>query len=127
MILLGNLKKINDENFLVGFRYYNALNDGCKIEDIIGNNELYVLANELPEEMYYENKSSELHVNPKTKEVWYEYMEISKTDEQITKETIEKLQKDNAQLLKENVKKDVIIESLSKDVADIYKMVGGNK
>lgn len=59
----------------------------------------------------------------KTKEIKYEYLD----NEDSNKEIIEKLQKDNAQLLKENVKKDAIIESLSKDVADIYKMVGGNK
>lgn len=57
---------------------------------------------------------------------YFEY-EDNRTIEEIFKETIENLQQDNAQLLKENVKKDAIIESLSKDIADIYKMIGGNK
>ena len=128
MIFLGELNIINTEDAIPSLIHEQPFHDiyGFKqTQDEL--NKIGILVESLPTKETYIGKTSELHVNPKTKEVWYEYTDIPKNNDEITKDTIDNLQKDNALLLKENAKKDAMIESLNKDVADIYKVIGGNK
>ncbi|SFA69984.1 hypothetical protein [Clostridium frigidicarnis] len=128
MIFLAQLKPINSKNSIVGYIHYDPFNDEYGLNESVDNlKKEGIIIDSIPKPSLIKNKVPELHVNPETNEVWYEYSEIPKSDEELTKDTIDNLQKDNALLLKENAKKDAMIESLNKDVADIYKVIGGNK
>jgi hypothetical protein len=45
-----------------------------------------------PDQVQMQSKNSVMYINPSTKEIWYEYIDIPKTNEQILIEKVDSLQ-----------------------------------
>lgn len=83
MIILFNLQKVDEGKYKVLGQHHmpEVLSD----EDVksLGSS---ITVPSLPEEIIVKNKVSELYCNPETKEVWYEYLDIPKTEIELLRE-----------------------------------------
>lgn len=57
-----------------------------------------ILVDSIPEPEEVEGKDPVLYCNPETKELWYEYEDIPKTEEEIQAEKVESLEQSIAEL-----------------------------
>lgn len=94
MIYLG-FDKITEQKARVYLRNYNPAE--LSIEMV----EKGVLVDEVPFDERLEGKSSTLFVNPQTKEMWYEYLDLSKEPAAIESE-IEEIKQENKMLKAQN-------------------------
>ena len=100
MIYLGNLTKITDTKYSIGLTHYvpfdsvNGMNktpEELKLEGILVDN--------IPEPKRIEGKSSAMYINPTNKEIFYEYVDIPKTQENLMQERMRSLEQSNAEMM----------------------------
>jgi len=87
MIYLGNLEQIKDNKYKVGLIHYRP-------QDI--DTSEGILVDKLPEPTQQDGKVAVLYVNIDTKEPFYEYEDIPKTEESILKERVYELEQGQA-------------------------------
>ncbi|WP_048341133.1 hypothetical protein [Clostridium haemolyticum] len=125
MIFLGNLNKITDEKYSIGFIHYipfdkeNGLNKSKEQLEQEG-----VLIESIPKSKQIECKQPIMYWNPIKKEIFYEYKYIPKTKEELQEIELENLKKNNevltetiAKLTIDSKKKDMLATQLASTVA----------
>lgn len=75
MIFLGNLEQIKDNKHKVNFIHYKA--------ELLQDTSNGILVDNLPEQTQQDGKAALLYVNKDTKEPFYEYEDIQKSEESI--------------------------------------------
>lgn len=102
MIFLGQLNKITEEKFSIGFIHYmpfdkkNGLGktkEGLEKEGILIEN--------LPEPKQIKGKQAIMYFNPIKKEVFYEYNDIPKSKEEMVQDNFNQLKEENKELKKQ--------------------------
>lgn len=83
MIFLGNLVKVAEGNYKVGLQ--NPFPE--TIPEIYKSSGIVV--DELPPKVEIDGKSTMLHCNPVTKELWYEYEDVQKSEGQLLLEEMD--------------------------------------
>lgn len=94
MIFLGQLSKITDVKYSIGFIHYmpfDSVNGLGKTQAQLEQEG--ILIDSIPEPQILEGKSPIMYVNPMRKEIFYEYIDIPKTKEELQAEEIENLKK----------------------------------
>ncbi|GCD10604.1 hypothetical protein [Clostridium tagluense] len=104
MIFLGNLTKITDIKYKIGFIHYmpfDVVNGMNKTQEELEKDG--ILVDDIPEAKQVDNKNPIMYVNPKNKEIFYEYIYISKTQEQGIENNIQDrmkaLEQSNAEMM----------------------------
>lgn len=99
MIYLGNLKQINEEKTLVNFIHYKPFHEkhglGKTREELQQEG---ILVDSIPELVEIDGQSASLYCNLITKELWYEYEDVPKSEEGIQQEEINTLRQELAEL-----------------------------
>lgn len=88
-------------------------------EELLKEDYVEIEEKNIPEPKEQKNKGCYLCLNPETKELWYEYYNIPKTQKDIQKENMESLAQIVAKLNLENKKKDAIATTLAQTVATL--------
>lgn len=93
MIFLGNLIEENNKTRvgLIHTMPFDKENGFSKTEEELQT--MGILVDSLPEKIEKEGKECILYCNSSNKELWYEYIDIKKTQEQIQEENMEGVQK----------------------------------
>lgn len=101
-------KKINNDNALVVTQNFFPFDKvtGIPEEDQIQG----IFIEKIPEPIIQDGKNPILHINPNTKEMWYEYVDIPKTQEQIQQEKITALEQQ--------------LEVTNQAIAEVSMMIG---
>ncbi|AKA69826.1 hypothetical protein [Clostridium scatologenes] len=117
MIFLGNLTKISDTKYSVGYTHYKPLDE---INGLKKSKEQLeqegILVDSILEPQQIEGKQAVMYWNPVDKVIFYEYEDIQKSKEVTEKETFTQTL---AQLAIENKKKDTMIKQLVQTVNDL--------
>lgn len=94
MIYLGDLQKVTDTKSKVGFVHFMPLDAESGLHKTIDElNTTGVLVEVLPQAEKIDGKNAVLCVNPQTKEIFYEYVDIPLTPEEEMRRKIEEQQK----------------------------------
>lgn len=99
MIYLGNLIKITDTKYSIGFIHYmpfDAINGLGKTQEQLEQEG--ILIESVPQSQVIEGKTSIMYVNPVDKLIFYEYEDIPKSKEDLQQELNAKLLKDSASM-----------------------------
>lgn len=100
MIFLGEMQKIDSAKYSVSLIHsqpFDAKNGLGKTQEQLEQEG--ILVEGIPELIQTDGKQAMLYYNPATKELWYEYDDIPKTEEELLKEQVVELQAQNAQML----------------------------
>lgn len=99
MIYLSNFQKISDEDYVVNFIHYKPFDVEHGLGDTIeGLEREGALVSSIPTTETPEGMVAKLHFNPITKELWYVYEVIQKTQEELQRELIDQLILDNLKM-----------------------------
>lgn len=109
MIFLGSLKKISDDKFDIGFIHYMPFDSKVGL----GKTETELLAegaliNNIPNAEIIEGKNSTMFYNPLTNSIFYEYVDVPKSKEQIIEDELEELKQQNAAMMLALVTNDLL-------------------
>lgn len=99
MIYLGEFQQVENNKYKVGYIHYMPFHEkhglGKTVEELEQEG---ILVDSIPEPQQIEGKAPILYCNPETKELWYEYEDIPKTQEEKQQEEIEALKQSIAEL-----------------------------
>lgn len=93
MIFLGSLVKITTTKYSIGLVHhvpFDEVNGLHKTKEQLEKEG--ILVDSIPEPQQIEGKSPIMYINPSTKEVFYEYIDIPKTKEELQEERITMLE-----------------------------------
>lgn len=78
MIYLYDLQKVTDTDYIVGGQHFMPFDEqhglGKTKEQLEAEGGIFV--DSLPQKEHIEGKAPILHINPQTKEMWYEYQDV---------------------------------------------------
>lgn len=78
-----------------------------------------LLVEEVPEPEQREGKYGVLMINPVTKELYYNYFDIPKTEADLQRERLQSLEEENAGLIFQNAIQDMRIDSVENENAEL--------
>lgn len=100
MVYLFDFIKVTDENLIVNCVHHLPFDEVHGLHRTVEElNETGILVETLTNPNAGEYQSSILHVNPITKETWYEYIDIPKPPEQIQADKLEQLENQTAEYM----------------------------
>ncbi|MHB9937899.1 hypothetical protein CF098_07700 [Clostridium sporogenes] len=120
MIYLGNLKKIEQNKYMIGHIHYmpfDEINGLRKTKEELEQEG--VLIENIPEPKYIESTQAIMYWNPVDKQVFYEYEDVPKSEEDIEKETLKTLVKQVAEEKLKDIQKDKLITETTKELAKV--------
>lgn len=92
MIFLGDFYKVSKDRYRVQIIHYLPFDKKHGLGKSVSQLEQEgVLVESIPEPDKIEGKSSALYINPESKELWYEYEDIPKTQEDKLSEKVNQL------------------------------------
>lgn len=133
MIFLGQLNKITEEKYSIGFIHYMPFDNANGLNKTIEElKQEGILVDSIPEPQQIEGKQAVMYWNPIDKNVFYEYKDIPKSKEENLEEKIKTLTENLAKEKINNMKKDALAVNLTKEVANLKIEVmnlkkGGNE
>ncbi|EJE7236808.1 hypothetical protein M5L40_003846 [Clostridium botulinum] len=133
MIYLSKLVRITDTKYKIRDIHYKPFDEKEGLHETREKlEEIGILVRDIPKPKQIEGKYFVRFINPKTKEIFYEYEEIPKSKEENLEEKLKMLTENLAQEKINNMKKDALAVNLTKEVANLKIEVmnlkkGGNQ
>ena len=100
MVFIKDLKEITDGKFLIGYVHYmpfDSIHGLKKSKEELEKEG--ILIETIPEPQQIEDKKSIMYWNSKDRKIFYEYIDIPKTKEEILLDRVKALEQSNAELM----------------------------